>query len=234
MSTESKPLHVGIILDGNRRWAAARGLHPWKGHEAGTEKAKDLFKWLEDTNVKEATLYIFSMQNFLRADEEKEKLFDIFRSYFRELQNDKTIYEKKIRVKAIGRLHLFPDDIQEIVANFVNKTKDHDRYTVNFAMGYGGREEIVDACRRIADKIEKGALSSKDINEEMITKHLYLEEEPDFIIRTSGEKRTSNFLPWQSSYSEWFFLDKAWPEFTKADLVKCIIDFKKRSRRFGK
>ena len=145
-----------------------------------------------------------------------------------------SIFRDGIRINVIGRLDMFPKDIKKSMLDIMEKTKSHDKFIVNFAMAYGGRQEITDAARKIAESVQKGEIKSKDVNEELVAKSLYLNSEPDIVIRPSGEKRISNFLLWQSSYSEFFFMDNLWPEFTKNDLIKCIEEFKKRKRRFGK
>ncbi|MBI3026489.1 di-trans,poly-cis-decaprenylcistransferase, partial [Candidatus Woesearchaeota archaeon] len=139
------------------------------------------------------------------------------------------IFENRIRINVIGRLEMFPKGIRKAMLDIMEKTKNHRNFTVNFAMAYGGRQEIVDAFR----KIIKSKIKPNQINEKLIANNLYLKSEPDLVIRPGGEIRTSNFLTWQSVYSEWIFIDKLWPEFTKQDLIKCIEEFNKRERRFG-
>ncbi|MBU0461244.1 MAG: di-trans,poly-cis-decaprenylcistransferase [Nanoarchaeota archaeon] len=231
MTTE-KGLHVGIILDGNRRWAKARGLQPWQGHDAGAKAFKKLLNEMKDTGVKQLTVYSLSLQNLKRTEEEKKHLFRIFSQYFKELKSEPAIVENQIKISFIGRTELLPDDLQQTIGDIINNTKNYEGYKLNFAIAYGGREEIVDAVKNIVEKVKKGQANAVD--EELIKGNLYLADEPDFIIRTGGDRRTSNFLTWQSSYSEWFFLDKYWPDFTTQDLMDCIEQFKKRERRFGK
>ncbi len=228
------PEHIGIILDGNRRFAKRLMLEPWKGHELGFEKLKKLFKWCKELDIKEITLYCFSMQNFNRPKKEFDYLMNLFEKAFNELLTNEDVHKYKIKISVIGRRYLFPEKVQKAIKKAVDATKNYNNYKVNIALAYGGREEIVDAVKKIAEKVKNKELEIKDINEETFSENLYLNTEPDLIIRTGGNRRTSNFLPWQSIYSEWFFLEKAWPEFEKEDLIKVIEEYKNRERRFGK
>ncbi len=226
--------HIAIILDGNRRYAKKRLGSKLKGHEEGGKKVEKLLDWAFELGIKELTLYIFSMENFDRTKREFNYLMNLFRREFSNLYDDKRIEKNRIKIRFIGRLNLFPKDIQKMARRIMEKTKDYKNYTINFAMGYGGRTEIADAAKRIAEKVRKGKIKPDNIDEETVRKNLYLESYPDIIIRTGGEKRVSNFLIYQGAYSEWFFLDKLWPEFTKNDLKKCIVEFYNRERRFGR
>ncbi len=224
-------MHVGIILDGNRRFARKHGLPLYKGHEKGAENVKNLLGWAKELDISELTLYSFSMQNFKRAKEEVGYLFKLAERFFMKILNavkkgtDKIL--QFVRFNFIGRIHLFPKRIQALIKKLIDKTKGNTGVKVNFAFGYGGREEIVDAVRKI---VKKGI---KKIDENAISENLYLNSEPEVIIRTGGEQRTSNFLLWQSIYSEWFFPRKLWPEFTKSDLKKIMAEYVSRERRFG-
>jgi undecaprenyl diphosphate synthase len=228
--------HIGIILDGNRRFSKKIMEMPWKGHEYGAKKISKLLEWVSELGVKKLTLYAFSVQNFHRPKKEFDYLMKLFRKEFTSLIDERLeeLNKKGIRINVIGRISLFPEDIQERMRKIMELTKNNKKYAINFAMGYGGREEIIDAVKKLGRELESGKLKADDINEDMFKDYLYMEDEPDFIIRTGGEIRTSNFLLWQSHYSEWFFLEKMWPEFEKEDLVKCFNAFKNRSRRFGK
>ncbi|MFC1753555.1 polyprenyl diphosphate synthase [Thermoproteota archaeon] len=224
-----RPLHVGIVLDGNRRWAKDRDLEPWKGHAAGADALRKLLKELDKLGVSELTVYGFSIQNFKRVAKEREELFNVMRLYFEEMKDDPSIVENQVKINFIGRLELLPEDLQELIGYIANNTAHYERYKLNFALAYGGRSEIVDAVKKIVKK----QLNPDDIDEETVKNNLYMEGEPDLIIRTGGDRRTSNFLPWQSTYSEWFFLDKPWPDFTKQDIIQCVKEFNDRERRFG-
>ncbi len=233
-SDNKVPKHVGIVLDGNRRFAKRLMLKPWKGHEWGYEKVKKLLDWAKELDIKELTLYTFSVENFNRPKEEFDYIMDLARKAFDEFKKDERVEKNKIRINFLGRIWMFPKDIQEKMQHLVEKTKDNNGFILNFAMAYGGRAEIIDATKKIAQAIKEGKLDIDQINEEIFAKNLYTESEPDLIIRTSGEKRTSGFMLWQGSYAEWCFVDKFWPDFEKEDLMKAIEDYSQRERRFGK
>ena len=234
MTSAGVPKHIGIILDGNRRFSKKLMMKPWKGHEWGAKKVEKLFDWAQELDVKEMTLYAFSYENFNRPKEEFNHLMKIFLDEFERLKDDPRLQENKIRVNFIGRTYMFPKEVKEAMDVVMEKTKDYNDYVVNVAMAYGGRTEVIDATRKISQQIKDGTLDVDEINEETFSKNLYMEDEPDLIIRTGGAHRTSNFLVWQSAYSEWVFLEKTWPEFEKEDLVKAIKDYSKRQRRFGR
>lgn len=232
------PKHIGIILDGNRRFAKRLMAKPWKGHEWGRDKVRNLLDWIRDfPEINELTLYSFSVENFNRPKEEFDYLMKICLETFEDLCVEKNIADLKqkgIRINFIGRLWMFPENIQLAQKKLMDLTKDNAGITVNFAMAYGGRQEVIDAVKLIAGDIKSGKLSIDQINEQSFNKYMWLESEPDLIIRTGGDRRTSNFLIWQSSYSEWFFLEKCWPEFEKTDLKQVIDEFGSRERRFGR
>ena len=226
--------HIGLILDGNRRFSKKLMKEPWKGHEYGAKKIEELLDWSSEIGLKELTLYCFSIENFNRPKKEFNYLMDLFRKEIPTLLSDKRVNENEIKVNFIGRIEQFPDDIKENMINVMEKTKNHNKFILNFAMAYGGRTEIVDAVKKIVDETKQGKISSENIDEDFFKKYLYLQSEPDLIIRTSGEQRISGFLLWQGSYSEYCFCKKLWPEFTKEDFINIVNDFKKRDRRFGK
>lgn len=221
------PKHVAIILDGNRRYAKKHMLEIGKGHKKGIENVENLFEWCDEIGIKELTLYSFSVENFKRKKREVNFLMGLFKKQIKKLERDKRIEKNRIRINFIGRLDLFPKDIQSSMKRVMEKTKKYNKFKINFAMGYGGRAEIVDAVNKIIKKKIRKA------DEKTITKNLYLTNEPDLVIRTGGEKRVSNFLMWQSYYSEWYFTEKLWPEFNKKDLIKAIKEFSSRQRRYG-
>ncbi len=223
-----KGMHIGIILDGNRRFAKRLMKEPWKGHEYGAKKLEDFLDWSREFGIKQITFYGLSLEN-LRKRSKKELAFlmKIFKDEFTKLKSDKRIDDNKIRINFIGKREFFDKEMQEMMGFLEKKTKKYNNYVINFALAYGGRQEIIEAVKKLVK-------SKKEINEESFTKELLIQDEPDLIIRTGGEKRTSNFLVWQSAYSEWFFLDKMWPEFTKSDLKKVLKEFSERERRFGK
>ncbi|MFH1591782.1 MAG: polyprenyl diphosphate synthase [Candidatus Woesearchaeota archaeon] len=226
--------HVGIILDGNRRFAKRLMLNPFKGHEWGAKKFRKFMRWCEEIGIKEVTAFAFSLENFNRPKAEFEYLMNIFEKEFKALVNEPEVYEKKLKIRFIGRIEMFPPKVYNVMKELMEKTKYHDKFLLNFAMAYGGRAEITDAAKKIVNEVKEGKLSVDDINPEMFKDYLYLKSEPELIIRTSGEMRSSGFLLYQGDYSEWFFVNKFWPEFEKEDLLKCIDEFKSRGRRFGK
>ena len=231
-SKNKVPHHIGVIIDGNRRFAKRLMLKPWKGHEWGAKKIEKLFDWCLDLGIKELTLYTFSVENFDRPRQEFNYLMNLFRKEAEEFKNDPKL--KFVRVNVIGRIWMFPKDIQKTMHEIMDKTKNNKKFIINFAMAYGGRAEIIDAVNKIALDIKKGKLNINKINEDVFKNYLYIESEPDLIIRTSGEYRTSGFLLWQGAYAEYYFSKKYWPEFTKKDLMKAIVSYQNRERRFGK
>jgi len=227
------PKHVAMILDGNRRFARKHAWHPFKGHEKGLEKMNSVLRWCKELEFEELTVYAFSIQNFKRAKEEVKLLMGLFIKASEDLFNSKEEELKELSIRFIGRRELLPQNVQEAMMKEKEKTKHNKPYKLNVCLAYGGREEIADATKIIAQKVQKGELKAEDINETTLNEHLQLQSEPDMIIRTSYEHRTSNFLPWQSWYSEWYFLKKLWPEIEKEDLIQCVEEFKQRDRRFG-
>ena len=227
-------MHVGIILDGNRRLAKKLMLKPWQGHELGAKKVEKLFDWCKEFGVEELTLYALSVDNLnKRPRQELEYLLDLFKKEFTKLLNDKRIDENQVRIRVIGRKHLLPEEFRRIIKEIEKKTESYNNFIVNFAIAYGGREEIIDAINSLIKDLESSIIKPP-ITPEKFEEYLYLKEKPDLIIRTGGEKRTSNFLIWQANYSEWFFLDKSWPEFEKEDFKAILEEFNKRQRRFGR
>ena len=225
-----KPKHIGIILDGNRRFSKRLMKEPWKGHEYGAKKLESLFTWLKELDIKQLTLYVFSVENFNRPKLEFNHLMNLFRKEFTKYKEDPRIHENKIRINFVGQLHLFPEDVQEKAKALMDATKNYNDYVVNFAFGYGGREEIIDAVK---EAVKNGVDPSK-LSKEEFNRYLSVSDEFDLVIRTGGDHRSSNFFPWQTTYAEWFFLDKMWPEFEKEDLLRVINQFENRDRRFGK
>jgi len=232
-----KPEHMAIILDGNRRWASEKDLDPWHGHKEGAEKVEKLLEWCLKLNVKSITLYAFSTENFRRPRREVEEIMRIAGEKLQKIITDERIHKNKVRVKVIGRTQLLPENLQKIIADVEKATQNYDKHFLNIAFAYGGRAEIVDAARKIAEKVQRKELAPEDVNEELFEQHLYTshmpKQDPDLIIRTSGEERLSGFLLWQSAYSELCFLDVYWPDFRLIDLLRAVRTFQKRKRRFG-
>ncbi|GBE55880.1 MAG TPA: di-trans,poly-cis-decaprenylcistransferase [Euryarchaeota archaeon] len=232
----SVPVHIGMIMDGNRRAASALRIMPWEGHRMGAEKVDDVIEWCIDIGVETATLYAFSTENFQRPPEELEHLFDLFEEFLSNVAGDERIHKNKVRVKAIGKTELFPNRVQKAIENAEESTKKYDGFLLQLAMAYGGREEVLDAVRRIAVDVKSGVIEPDSITEETIRKRLYTNGAPDpqLIIRTSGEERISNFLLWQSAYSELYFCETNWPMFRRIDFLRAIRTYQDRERRFGR
>ena len=228
-------LHIAMIMDGNRRFAKRLMKEPWNGHRYGAKKIKEVLKWCKTSGVRTLTLFAFSLQNFNRPKKEFDFLMKLFREFFKDIKSKEGQLNKlNIKVNFLGEIEKFPQDIQDMIAEGQESTKDNSTYQLNICFGYGGREEIVEANRRIAKDVKDGKLSVDDINEDLVDSYMYTSDKPDIIIRTGGDHRTSNFLSWQSAYSEWFFVDTMWPEFSKEEFDQIIDDFKERERRFGK
>ena len=229
--------HIAIILDGNRRWASENDLNPWLGHEKGAETVEQLLNWCDKLSVKFVTLYTFSTENFRRSPQEIEEIMRIAGEKFRKLLTDERIHRNKVHVKVIGRVNLLPESLQKLIADVEETTANYDNQFLNFAFAYGGRAEIVDATKTIAEKVKNGELNLDDVDESTFEQYLYTshmpKQDPDLIIRTSGEERLSGFLLWQSAYSELCFLDAYWPDFRFIDLLRAIRTFQKRKRRYG-
>lgn len=230
----SVPKHIAFIMDGNRRFSRRLMLKPWKGHEWGVKKVKTVLEWCKECSIREITLYTFSIENFNRPKKEFEYLMKLFIKEFKSPETIKMIMDNNIRVNVIGRLWKFPEELQKAIKNLMDMTKDNSEYTVNFAMAYGGRSEVTDAAKRIAEQVSQGRLDVDSINEEVFRKNLYLASDPDLIIRTGGEKRLSNFLPFQGAYAELIFVESMWPELKKEEFIEALAEYKARSRRFGR
>jgi|TARA_B110000014_G_scaffold264202_1_gene264054 tritrans,polycis-undecaprenyl-diphosphate synthase [geranylgeranyl-diphosphate specific] len=232
------PNHVAIILDGNRRWAKHNLTLQKKGHFKGADTVENLLDWCEEFDIKIITLYVLSAENLDRKNEELDYLYDLIKVRLEKLYNDPRIHKNQMRVKAIGRIELLPDSMKDVLRRLDDITKDYNKHFLNIAIAYGGQNELVDAVKKIGEQIKGGKLDSKDINKEVIESNLYTshlpQSSPDMILRTSGEKRMSGFLLWQSAYSELVFLDIFWPEFRKIDLMRAIRTFQTRKRRSGK
>jgi len=232
------PNHLALILDGNRRWAKKNLSMQKEGHWKGADAVENLLDWCEEFDIKIITLYVLSAENLSRKDEELEFLFDLIKNRLEKLYNDPRIHRNKMRVKAMGRIELLPESIKEVLHRLDTVTKDYNEHFLNIAIAYGGQDELVDAVKKIGGKIKKGILDINDINKKEIESNLYTshlpQSSPDMILRTSGEKRLSGFLMWQSVYSELVFMDIFWPEFRKIDLMRAIRTYQKRKRRLGK
>ncbi len=230
------PEHVGIIMDGNRRFARELGLKPWEGHRYGADKLEEVLDWCFDIGVRIVTVYALSTENLNRPKEELRHLFDLMEERFRELARSERIHRRRVAVRAMGRLHLLPRRVREAIREAEEATREYSERFLNVAVAYGGRQEIIDAVREIAQDVKSGRLDPRSIDEETFREYVYVGDlpDPELIIRTSGEERLSNFLLWYSAYSELYFVDVYWPEFRKIDLLRAIREFQKRERRFGR
>ena len=184
--------HVAVILDGNRRFAKRLIAKPWKGHEFGAEKVKKLLRWCRDLGIKEVTLYAFSIDNFNRPKKEFDFLMKLFKESFDKVRKDKELHKNQLRINFLGRIDMFPKEVTNSMRELMESTKKYNKYIVNFCMAYGGRQEIVDAARKMVSDLGNGKLQAGDINEESFKNYLYMSSEPDLIIRTGGEKRSSS------------------------------------------
>ncbi len=231
------PEHLGIILDGNRRWAIGHSGTEYEGHRYGAETSQRFLEWCLDLNIKTITLYVFSMENFNRRKREVETILSLVEEEARKLLKDQRLHQNQVRVKALGRVDLLPKGLQGVLREIEDATEYYDRHYLNIALAYGGRTEIIDAARKIAGDVRKGSVRLEEIDEQFFMKYLYTAHlpnpYPDLVIRTSGEERLSGFLLWQSAYSEFCFLDVYWPEFRRIDLLRAVRTYQKRKRRFG-
>jgi len=230
------PEHVAIIMDGNRRFATDLGLAPDAGHLFGRDKVEEVMEWCFELKIKNLTLYAFSTENFKRDTYEVELLMKLCKNELDKAAKDSRIHKNQVKVRVIGHIESLPKDLRESAQVLLNETKNYDKYSLNIALAYGGREEIVRAIRNIAKDVKGGSLKIKDITEPTVSKYMYTNElpDPDLILRTSGEERISNFLLWQLAYSELYFSDVFWPAFSKRDFLKAIRTCQQRKRRFGK
>jgi undecaprenyl diphosphate synthase len=227
------PRHVAIIMDGNGRWAKARGLPRALGHKEGVEALRRAVEASRDLGLSHLSVYAFSTENWNRPQQEIDALFDLLRVFVR--RDLARLHKDGVRIRIIGLREGLNDDILSLIDEAVEKTKDNTRLTLNIAFNYGGRGEIVAAMRDIARKVEAGLLTSEQIDEAMVSRMVWTAEspDPDMVIRTSGELRLSNFLLWSGAYAELMFMDVLWPDFTKESLTKAIDAYRRRDRRFG-
>jgi undecaprenyl diphosphate synthase len=227
------PEHIGIIMDGNGRWAKKRHLPRSAGHNAGGKTFRTISRYCSDIGIKYLTVYAFSTENWRRPKEEIDALMKLFKDYLEEALRD--FKDDSIIVRFIGDKTPFSDDLKALMIENEEGSKDRDGMVLNIAMNYGSRDEIVRAVRIISSDVRDGSLNADDIDEQLISDNLYTagQPDPDIIIRPSGEHRISNFLLWQSAYTEFVIMNKLWPDFTKEDLDEAIRIFNKRDRRFG-
>ena len=230
---ETMPRHIAIILDGNRRWARERGKTASFGHKEGAKTLEKIVRYANKIVLEYITVYAFSTENWKRTAEEVKALMLLLQNYLDEYS--KRADTENIKVKILGDISVLSEGMQKSIKKCMERTKDNTGVTFNIALNYGGRDEIVKAIKQISKQIKEGKITEEDITEQMVSDNLYTkgEPDPDLLIRTSGEIRLSNFLPWQLVYSEFLFIDKNWPEFEEKDLDEAIIEYQKRTRKFG-
>ena len=228
------PKHIAIIMDGNGRWAKERGFLRAIGHESGTKSVRNTVEACSELGIKNLTLYAFSSENWNRPKLEVQTLMQLLISSLK--KELPTMQKNSIRLNAIGNLNNLPKKVQKELLYVVESTKENIEMTLTLALSYGSRDEIVDVTRQICDKVKNNIISIENIDDTLINQHLYTRNLPDvdLLIRTSGEKRISNFLLWQIAYAELYFTDVYWPDFVKENLYEAIINYQKRERRFGK
>ena len=233
LDMNSLPVHIGIIMDGNGRWAKKRGLPRSAGHRMGAKVLEQITRDAGHLGIKFLTVYAFSTENWARPKDEVDALMKLLGEYLDDYK--RLIGDEDIRVRIIGSKSGLSDDILKKIEIVENATVNNSAITLNIALNYGGRDEIVHSVRKIASEIKNGTLNPEDINESTISSNLFTNymPDPDFIIRPSGEQRLSNFLLWQSAYSEFWYSDINWPDFTRDDLIRAIVDYQSRNRRFG-
>ena len=229
----SMPKHIAIIMDGNRRWAKKQGKNASYGHKEGAKTLEKIVRYANKIGLKYITVYAFSTENWKRAEEEVSALMMLLQNYLDDYS--KRADTENIRVKILGDISALSSGMQKSILKCMERTKENTGVTFNIALNYGGRDEIVKAVKKIAEDVKEGKIDINNINEEMISNNLYTAgmPDPDLLIRTSGELRLSNFLPWQLVYSEFLFVDKNWPDFNEEDLDNAIIEYQKRTRKFG-
>ena len=236
LKPERMPKHVAIIMDGNRRYSKLQGnIDVVKGHEVGVDTLEKVLDWSIELGIEIITAYAFSTENFNRSEHEVEGLMNLFVKNFKRLVTHEKIHKNEVRVKVVGRTELLPDSVREAILEAEEATKHYNKRLFNLAIGYDGRLEIIDSFKKIIANVQSGKISIDDVNEDMVSQNLYTEglDDPNLIIRTSGEERLSGFLLWQSSYSELYFCETLWPELRKVDFIRAIRSYQARDRRFG-
>ncbi len=233
MDQENLPKHIAIIMDGNRRWAKSKGMPVSFGHKEGAKTLEKIVRYANKIGIKHITVYAFSTENWKRTTEEVTALMSLFQSYLDDYS--KRADSENIKVKIIGNRQGLSEKMQKSIDKCMDRTKDNTGIVFNIALNYGGRDEITQAVKKIAQKVANKEIEIEEITEQMISNNLYTvnQPDPDLLIRTSGEIRLSNFLPWQLAYTEFLFIDKNWPDFNEEDLDDAIEMYQKRNRKFG-
>jgi undecaprenyl diphosphate synthase len=233
LQRELLPQHVAVIMDGNGRWAKRQGLPRIMGHKRGVDALKDLLRCCKDWGIKALTAYAFSTENWKRPQEEVEFLMGLFQGVLR--QELREMVEENVQIQFVGNLQALPTALQEEISRSMAETKNNQSIKFTVATNYGGRQEILQACRAIAQKVQAGILKPEEISEELFESHLYTAgiADPDLLIRTSGEMRLSNFLLWQMAYGEIYITDTLWPDFDRKEFHRALCAYQQRERRFG-
>ncbi len=231
---ETMPKHIGIIMDGNRRWAKKRGKPAIFGHKQGAKTLENIVRYANKIGLKYLTVFAFSTENWKRSEEEVKGLMTLLQAYLDDYT--KRADSENVKVTVIGDIKALSEGMQKSIEKCMERTKNNTGVHFNIAINYGGKDEIVKATKKIAQEIKENKISIEEIDEQTITDHLYTtgQPEPDLIIRTSGELRLSGFLIWQSAYSELLFIEKNWPDFDEKDLDNAIVEYEKRKRNYGK
>ena len=230
------PQHVAFIMDGNRRFAWSKALNTQAGHRKGKQVLENVMDWVLELGIEFMTVYALSTENLTtRNGKELKGLFDLYVEGLNDISEDPRIHENRVKVQVIGRKELLPKKVNEAIDNAEAKTSEYDAFTFTVCLAYGGREEILGAIRKLAEDHAAGELPLDAIDEKAVSKRLWTGDmpDPDLVIRTSGEERISNFLLWQSAYSELYFTDVFWPSFSRRDFLKAVQDYQLRQRRFG-
>ena len=236
LKPEKMPKHVAIIMDGNRRYSKLQGnIDVVKGHEIGVDTLEKVLDWSIELGIEIITVYAFSTENFNRPQHEVEGLMKLFLINFKRLVTHEKLHKNEVKVKVVGKLDLIPENVREAIKEAEDATAQYDKRLLNIAIGYDGRLEIIDSFKKIIKDVQDGKITIDDVDEELVSKNLYTAgvEDPNLIIRTSGEERLSGFLLWQSSYSELYFCETLWPELRKVDFIRAIRSYQERERRFG-
>lgn len=233
MEQENLPKHIAIIMDGNRRWAKNKGLPVSLGHKEGAKTLEKIVRYANKIGIKHITVYAFSTENWKRTEEEVSTLMGLFQSYLDDYS--KRADSENIKVKIIGSKSGLSEKMKKSIERCMERTANNTGITFNIALNYGGRDEIIHAIKNIVKKVKEDEIKTEDIDEKMISDNLYTSEQPDpdLLIRTSGEIRLSNFLPWQLVYTEFLFIEKNWPDFNEKDLDEAIELYQRRNRKFG-
>jgi undecaprenyl diphosphate synthase len=234
LDKEKLPQHIAIIMDGNGRWAKNRNLERIVGHQKGIESAGEIVKFCREAGIKVLTLYAFSIENWRRPKKEVQALMNLLKKYI--VKKSKELLKNNICLKTIGNIDDMPPSVARILNETVEKTKTCNGMIVNVALSYGGRDEIIRAVKKIVKEVKQGSLKEDDITEEIFSNYLFTKDvpDPDLLIRTSGEMRLSNFLLWQMAYTEIYVTKIFWPDFKREDMIRALINYQSRERRFGR